>query len=1255
VWFSASPHYLDAEAFGDALFEVADLWTLTVEPDEYVHFLAALYHRITDLRSWIAPAPSNRIVTKFMWRKLRFVSPASTSIYAPFQYKNVTGRSWKEAVDVAHLIDDAEGSLLNQRAQALSIAARNKLFAGALSQQAFEKKRPGDDDDDDDENGKAGGASGTEGTTAELDPTHILSFLPAPPIEPPDVEFLSPPANIPSEPRAPMFSDPLRELGLAVLNTAEEDAAAADGFDADEGLGADWGDDDGGEEDEDADAELAWGAAGAGGDKAAKAKALALAKARKAAAAKGKGGKRGGALVDDYEPTQEEIDAFLASNPNGLSLKAGAVGGRDAAVKVLLLGQARTILKQRKRDAAIALAAQLRAKIEAAEAADRPPNVIVDAKSGQAARSGQTETNKSQFDFGGASTKPSPKVMNLGPGGGGGALGKRPGDRALSAEDVARRKAEFEAMQAEEAERQARAAEEEAAADAAAKAEAERARARQLAYEESLLPASEQADRAYLRDELPLSRTIEDPLLASVAPRTRWHGHSKRYTFLSPPNAANTPLSPHKAAVRRIQMQQQQQQQQQLDLQSSPQAPHRSPFGTPAAPSPQQQQPPHGTWSAATAPQRPRARAMSWPGIDYDAGAAPLLAAAAAASLQMSSAAAAAAKAAPRPPNPSLSNAVESSSSSDEDEAAEAAKGKLRVPLRRPTSGGSARGSASPRPAAAAAALVGSSALPAAAAAAPGIVASVVTLSSPSKSLSLARRSILFSSGIGLSSKPPPFAAMSALKQLAPHTNFTSRQRTPNVSIKVRTTPAPPKVKRVPSKQHRAKQLSTVTEAAGTEGDGEADATATATTAAAAPTDALLSMPPDDSDDEDDAAAAAAAAAADAAASASSVIPASNEPPVSPVAEEESIAAQQELDDFLSQLDATRLRQQQQQQQQQQHQRRASSAASTSLLASFTAAADASATPVPDASSTDADAAGAPTVAVVSPADASATDAAAEEDDSIDHDDVDGGIVIDPSAEDLFDPAELAALGGLQALSLYDDGDDDDEDIADEQHGGLAGLVVAPLGLALRRAGAPSPQNALRASVRARRVEQQRALGLEWHWGRTPLGRQRLIVSLAPNVWQKMWYLQTKMQEADEEANTKFKEKRKRKLAQKREAAAAAAASAAPAGSTLSLPTSPLRKGASLSAEASAALAAVFAAEKAASEAAAAAAATKEALLGSGGGAGDADDDTLGEDDDEALALLCSQDWEQSCALWGAKYEKGWKASLGSYMAGWAT
>lgn len=47
---SGSTQGMSHKAYVDSLFELADIWTMTTEEGEYVHFLATLFHRITRVK-----------------------------------------------------------------------------------------------------------------------------------------------------------------------------------------------------------------------------------------------------------------------------------------------------------------------------------------------------------------------------------------------------------------------------------------------------------------------------------------------------------------------------------------------------------------------------------------------------------------------------------------------------------------------------------------------------------------------------------------------------------------------------------------------------------------------------------------------------------------------------------------------------------------------------------------------------------------------------------------------------------------------------------------------------------------------------------------------------------------------------------------------------------------------------------------------------------------------------------------------------
>ena len=107
-WLSSqsAASLLDYPAFFDALFELVDLWSLTIEPTEYVHFLATLYHRVTRVKSWLGD--NGEIITKYVWRKTKYVKPSA--VYRPFQYNKYKDVKWKEASEVLHHLDSDDSS-----------------------------------------------------------------------------------------------------------------------------------------------------------------------------------------------------------------------------------------------------------------------------------------------------------------------------------------------------------------------------------------------------------------------------------------------------------------------------------------------------------------------------------------------------------------------------------------------------------------------------------------------------------------------------------------------------------------------------------------------------------------------------------------------------------------------------------------------------------------------------------------------------------------------------------------------------------------------------------------------------------------------------------------------------------------------------------------------------------------------------------------------------------------------------------------
>ena len=111
IWLSRSPHALDLPAYLSSLFELVDIWTLTMEKDEYVHFLAVLFHRITRLRTWMQY--DGTVVSKYVWRKWRWVN--SSSCYRPYAYGKYSVVRWKRWADVMGQLDEEDEAEMRER------------------------------------------------------------------------------------------------------------------------------------------------------------------------------------------------------------------------------------------------------------------------------------------------------------------------------------------------------------------------------------------------------------------------------------------------------------------------------------------------------------------------------------------------------------------------------------------------------------------------------------------------------------------------------------------------------------------------------------------------------------------------------------------------------------------------------------------------------------------------------------------------------------------------------------------------------------------------------------------------------------------------------------------------------------------------------------------------------------------------------------------------------------------------------------
>lgn len=106
VWSQGSKYDDDCmseEEYANALFELVDLWTLTIDPLEYVHFLATLYHRITRSRSWLTH--DGHIITKNFWRR-QPNKIASSNVYRPYAYDKYM--KWKNLEALTKHVTEGE-------------------------------------------------------------------------------------------------------------------------------------------------------------------------------------------------------------------------------------------------------------------------------------------------------------------------------------------------------------------------------------------------------------------------------------------------------------------------------------------------------------------------------------------------------------------------------------------------------------------------------------------------------------------------------------------------------------------------------------------------------------------------------------------------------------------------------------------------------------------------------------------------------------------------------------------------------------------------------------------------------------------------------------------------------------------------------------------------------------------------------------------------------------------------------------------
>ena len=101
IWLSSHPQLLDYHAFSTGLFEAVDLWCLTIEPLEYIHFLAVLFHRITRIKTIYNPLTGDKERSVFVWKKLKLIN--SSNVYRSFKYSEYTNLKWKKAKEMAKM------------------------------------------------------------------------------------------------------------------------------------------------------------------------------------------------------------------------------------------------------------------------------------------------------------------------------------------------------------------------------------------------------------------------------------------------------------------------------------------------------------------------------------------------------------------------------------------------------------------------------------------------------------------------------------------------------------------------------------------------------------------------------------------------------------------------------------------------------------------------------------------------------------------------------------------------------------------------------------------------------------------------------------------------------------------------------------------------------------------------------------------------------------------------------------------------
>jgi hypothetical protein len=85
--------HITQSQFANALFEIVDVWTTTLAPEEYVRFLATLFHRLTRIHS--NHDASGNEISQYVFKKLRHVKP--TSMYRKAKQEAESPRSNNKA------------------------------------------------------------------------------------------------------------------------------------------------------------------------------------------------------------------------------------------------------------------------------------------------------------------------------------------------------------------------------------------------------------------------------------------------------------------------------------------------------------------------------------------------------------------------------------------------------------------------------------------------------------------------------------------------------------------------------------------------------------------------------------------------------------------------------------------------------------------------------------------------------------------------------------------------------------------------------------------------------------------------------------------------------------------------------------------------------------------------------------------------------------------------------------------------------